>query len=86
MADIASLADLSHELERVALALASGRVPTPLVVHELRTMADGHREALAIALSYLLRHEALGTHADGEALAAATSAVVNALRTDGAAT
>ncbi|HEX7167358.1 MAG TPA: hypothetical protein VF230_10300 [Acidimicrobiales bacterium] len=78
--DLPALAELSHRLERIALDLADQRVATRLIAHELETEAESHREALAIALSYLLRHRSRGTHDDEESVANAIDAVVLTLR------
>jgi len=80
--DLDDLAALSHALERNALALADNAVEVREIAHELESIAAGQREALAIALSYLLRHRSLGTHRDrdGEALADAIDAIVMTLR------
>ncbi|HVM09055.1 MAG TPA: hypothetical protein VM345_11365 [Acidimicrobiales bacterium] len=80
MNDLEDLASLSHALERSALALADAKVGVRLIIHELEVLAAGQREALAIALSYLLRHRSLGTHPDADALADAIDAVVATLR------
>jgi hypothetical protein len=80
--DLDDLAALSHALERSALALADDSVEVRLIAHELESIAAGQREALAIALSYLLRHRSLGTHGErnGDALADAIDAMVLTLR------
>lgn len=78
--DFDALAELSHALERTALALADGHMEVRLIAHELEAEAAGQREALAIALSYLLRHRSLGSHGDGDALADAIDAMVLTLR------
>ena len=80
MTELETLAELSHGLERAALALADQRTEMRLISHELETLAAGNREVLAIALSYLLRHRSLGTHADAAALADAIDATVLTLR------
>ena len=79
-ADLATLADLSHRLEQVALTLASDGQRQPIVTQELEEQATGEREALAISLSYLLRHRSLGTWEDGPSLDVAIDATVAALR------
>lgn len=80
--DLDALATLSHALARSALALADEATGVRVIAHELHAISAGQREALAIALSYLLRHRSLGTHParDGEALADAIDATVLALR------
>ena len=80
--DFDDLAALSHALERSALALADDAAEVRLIAQELEVIAAGQREALAISLSYLLRHRSLGTHdgRDGNALEDAIEATVLALR------
>jgi hypothetical protein len=80
MADLAALAELSHALERVALGLATDGLDTHMIAVELEVQTGGEREALAITLSYLLRHQTLSDTPDQRALDTATDAVVLALR------
>ena len=49
------MAELSHLIERLASALAIQGAPEGTAADELVDLAGGHREALAIALSYALR-------------------------------
>ena len=74
------LAELSHTLERIALALANDKIDVRVIANEIEANANGQREAVAIALSYLLRHRSLGTHDDNGTLAAAIDGTVLALR------
>lgn len=83
--DFVALAELSHHLEEVALSLAGDGAGARLVAHELEAQAGGQREAVAITLSYLLRHRNLGTWADGAGLDVAIDGAVTALRRVGAA-
>lgn len=80
MHELEALAELSHALERIALGLADDGCDTRVIAQEIETAAPGQREAMAIALSYLLRHRSLGTHANVDALANAIDAMVLALR------
>ncbi|HEX4978866.1 MAG TPA: hypothetical protein VFV35_02265 [Acidimicrobiales bacterium] len=77
--DLDDLAALSHVLERLALALAEERMAVAPAAQELLTAAAGQREALAVALSYLLRRRSLAT-GDGATTESAIDAVVRALR------
>ena len=54
-----ALADLSHALERLARALARDDPDGNRASDELRAVAAGRRETLALALSYLFRHQEL---------------------------
>ena len=74
-----ALAELSHGIERVALTLAEEALDTRLIAHELVSVAAGQREALALALSYVFRKDALGTFEDKAALDAAARAITLAL-------
>lgn len=57
--DLDALVQLSHALHRLASAYADdGREPSTASA-ELAAVAVGHREALAMALSYALRTQAL---------------------------
>ncbi len=76
---MAALAQLSHALDRVALALCDdnddddGRIQAYLV-----ELADGEPEALAVALSYALRRRELA--GPGARLDRAVSMLAGALR------
>lgn len=80
MTDLVVLAELSHSLERLALALAKDGLETRVIANEVEAAANSQREAIAIALSYLLRHRSLGTHDDDGTLANAIDGTVLALR------
>lgn len=53
------LAELSHAIDRVALSLCREDADDRRVEVYLVGMADGQREALAVALSYALRRREL---------------------------
>ena len=53
-------ADLSHSLERLALALAQDDPDDRRATAALRSVSGGHREATALALSYVFRRRELG--------------------------
>jgi hypothetical protein len=57
--DLVRLADLSHTLDRVALALCRDDPDDRRIELYLEELADGEREAAAIALSYALRRREL---------------------------
>jgi hypothetical protein len=81
MTDLSALADLSHDLERLALSLADGGVDQRVVADELGQQAAGKPEVAAIALSYLLRRRTLGAAPPEPAvLDVAVDAMVTALR------
>ena len=80
VADLTALAELSHVLEQTALTLADDHTQPRLIAHEVMSAACGSREAVAMALSYLLRRRTLGSYANGEALADAIDATALALR------
>jgi len=82
-ADLQTLAELSHGLERIALSLAADGIDRRVVAVEIEERCGGQREALAIALSYLLRRRTLGTETEPAVLDAAVDAVVAALRRTG---
>jgi len=80
-ADFGMLAALSHDLEKLALALSADRVDGRVVSNEIIDLAAGEREAAAIALSYLLRRRSLGeVPPDPPVLDAAVDAMVTAVR------
>lgn len=83
-ADLQTLAELSHGLEKAALSLAKDGIDRRVVSVEVEERAGGQREALAIALSYLLRRRTLGSEPNAAVLDAAVDAVVAALRRTGA--
>jgi len=56
---LAGLAELSHAVERVALALCRDDPDDDRVAWHLEAIADGEREAVAVALSYALRRREL---------------------------
>ena len=80
MSDMNELALLSHAIEQAALDLAGDGIDPRLIAHELMSLASRQREAVGIALSYLLRHRERGTFDDDQALASAIDAVVLAIR------
>lgn len=53
--ELQDLADRSHLIQRLASALVIQRSAPAMAADELVDLAGGHREALAIALSYALR-------------------------------
>ena len=57
--DLVRLADLSHTLDRVALALCLDDPDDRRIELYLEELAAGEREAVAIALSYALRRREL---------------------------
>jgi hypothetical protein len=75
--DLVRLADLSHTLDRVALALCRDDPDDRRVELYLEELAEGEREAVAIALSYALRRRELEGHDPiNERAAAALAATV----------
>ena len=78
--DLPALSELSHRLEQVALDLAGQGFDARLIAHELGAVAASEREAIAIALSYLLRHRSLDTVDDRDVLTNAIDAMVLTLR------
>jgi hypothetical protein len=80
MADLAALAELSHALERSALGLANDGLDARMVAIEIESQTGTEREALAITLSYLLRHQTLDDTPDRRTLDVAIDGVVIALR------
>jgi hypothetical protein len=81
MADLDSLAVLSHELEGLALKRVGDGVDGRVVADELLHVAAGDRAVAAMALSYLLRRVSLGaTPPAPQVLDAAVDAMVTALR------
>jgi hypothetical protein len=59
MRDLARLAELSHTIDHAAQELCAGEPDDRRVVLALEELADGEREAAAIALSYALRRREL---------------------------
>ena len=59
MDDLEQLAELSHTIDRVALALCRDDPDDLRVEGYLAEMVDDQREALAVALSYALRRREL---------------------------
>ena len=57
MKDFADLADLSHGLERLGLALARDDPDDARSAAELDAVAGGQKDILAVALSYALRRQ-----------------------------
>ncbi len=55
MGDLVRLADLSHAIDRLALARSHDEVDDRDIELTLEELAGGEREAVAIALSYALR-------------------------------
>ena len=79
--DFSELAALSHDLEKVALTMASDGLDGRFVADELVEQAAGEREAAAIALSYLLRRQTLGDEPPAPPVVeAAVDAMVTAVR------
>ena len=77
MGDLRRLAELSHQLDRVALALCAEDPDDRRIELYLEAMAGGEREAAAIALSYALRRRELeGPDPVNERAAAALAGVV----------
>ena len=75
--DLAQLAELSHTLDRVALALCRDDPDDRRVELYLEGLADGEQEAVAIALSYALRRrEREGPDPVNERATAALAATV----------
>ncbi|MEA3077984.1 MAG: hypothetical protein QOF60_2892 [Actinomycetota bacterium] len=58
-ADLADLANLSHAVERLALALCVEDDDDRRIEHYIQDFARGEREAVAVALSYALRRREL---------------------------
>lgn len=59
MRDLQRLAELSHTLDRVATALCRDDPDDRRVERYLEDLAEGEREAVALALSYALRRREL---------------------------
>ena len=84
MDDLEQLAELSHKIDRVALSLCKEDDDDRRVEQYLLILAEGQREALAVALSYALRRRELeGSSALNErAVAALAGAMRRMLRGD----
>ena len=83
MTDLVRLADLSHILDRVALALCRDDPDDRRVELYLEELAAGEREAAAIALSYALRRRELeGPEPVNERAVAALAATVRRMTRD----
>ncbi len=83
MRDLVRLADLSHTLDRAALALSRNGIDDQSVELALEEIADGEREAVAVALSYALRRRELdGPEAVNERAVAALAATVRRMSTE----
>ena len=81
MRDLQRLAELSHTLDRVALALCRDDPDDRRIELYLEEVADGEREAVAIALSYALRRRELeGPDPVNERAAAALAATVRRMK------
>ena len=57
--DLVTLADLSHSVERLAIALCAEDHDDLRIARYLLAFARGEREAVAVALSYALRRREL---------------------------
>ena len=57
--DLVTLADLSHAVERLTLALCADDPDDRRIARYLLAFAQGEREAVAVALSYVLRRREL---------------------------
>ena len=60
MRDLVRLADLSHSIDQLTMALCRREKDDRLIEVQLVQLADGEREAVALALSYALRRRELG--------------------------
>jgi hypothetical protein len=79
--DLSRLAELSHTLDRVALALCRDDPDDRRIEVYLEELAEGEREAVAIALSYALRRRELeGPEPVNERAAAALAGVVRRMK------
>ncbi len=83
MTDLVRLADLSHAVDRVALALCRDDPDDRRIELYLGELAEGEREAVAIALSYALRRRELdGPEPTNEKAIATLAAVVRRMTRD----
>ena len=81
MTDLVRLADLSHTLDRVTVALCRDDPDDRRIELYLEELADGEREAVAIALSYALRRRELdGATPLNERAVAALAATVRRMQ------
>jgi ABC-type glutathione transport system ATPase component len=79
--DLSRLAELSHTLDRVALALCRDDPDDRRIEVYLEELAEGEREAVAIARSYALRRRELeGPEPVNERAAAALAGVVRRMK------
>ena len=82
--DLKRLAELSHQLDRVALLLCAEDANDRRIELYLEELADGEKEAVAIALSYALRRRELeGPDPINERAAAALAATVRRMSRPG---
>lgn len=83
MSDLGRLAELSHTLDRVAVALCRDDPDDRRIELYLEELAAGEREAAAIALSYALRRRELegSTPLNDRAVAALAATVRRMQRT-----
>jgi hypothetical protein len=82
--DLAALAELSHTIDRVARSLCHDDPDDRRVEQYLVELADGQREAVAVALSYALRRRELdgATELNERAVAALAGALRRLQRSD----
>lgn len=60
MRDHVRLADLSHSIDQLTMALCRRESDDRIIEVQLVELADGEREAVAMALAYALRRRELG--------------------------
>ncbi len=60
MRDMQRLAELSHTIDKLTVALCRREKDERLIEVQIVQLADGEREAAAVALSYALRRRELG--------------------------
>ncbi len=60
MRDLVHLAELSHTIDKLTVALCRREADDRLIEVQIVTLADGEREAAAMALAYALRRRELG--------------------------
>jgi hypothetical protein len=75
--DFEGLAELSHAIDRMAVAMCREDTDDRRIERYLVEMADGEREAMAVALSYALRRRELegSTPINDRSVAALANAV-----------
>jgi hypothetical protein len=85
MSDMERLAELSHTIDRVALALCRADPGDRRIELYLVEVSEGEREAMAVALSYALRRRELEgpTDLNERAVAALAGAVRRLTRGEG---